>query len=239
MRHVVSTHEVADLWAKQSQSDARNQCRNFYFEGDTIYSYGNHFPIARHVTNGSHKCILLTTRTYSSTTSGHVADVRCTIMRLCPGVPVFHVESIQTRYGELSGHDDNFADYQERIDALADKAKKATKYARGYLNELRGLMTEANAYAKFFGLSKKIKWDYAVLAIECAKRTARISANAEKRAQIKRERSDIRPVPCGKWTPGERAMVNNVLGISDSYSDTGEDSDQGYTDHMTMAVFTS
>ena len=42
---------VAHLWAHKSQDFARNPGHNFYFHGDTIYSYGSHFPVARHVEN--------------------------------------------------------------------------------------------------------------------------------------------------------------------------------------------
>jgi hypothetical protein len=41
--------DVAHVWAHQLQSHARNKRGNFYFQGDTIYSYGSHFPIAKHV----------------------------------------------------------------------------------------------------------------------------------------------------------------------------------------------
>jgi hypothetical protein len=59
------------LWAHHTQDDARNRQGNLYFTGDTICSYGSHFPIARHVKNDSEKrAVLFTTATYSVTTSG-------------------------------------------------------------------------------------------------------------------------------------------------------------------------
>ena len=43
------THdEVAHAWANQTH-EAMRGC-NVFFEGDTIFSYGHHFPIARIVT---------------------------------------------------------------------------------------------------------------------------------------------------------------------------------------------
>ena len=50
-KHVFDTGEIPHLWAHRTQEDARNRQGNLYFTGDTIYSYGSHFPIARHVTN--------------------------------------------------------------------------------------------------------------------------------------------------------------------------------------------
>jgi hypothetical protein len=80
MKHVFSNHEIPHLWAHQTQSEARNAKNSFYFDGDTIYSYGSHFPIARIVTNErGDRAILVTNRSYSVTTSRHVSRVRAAI----------------------------------------------------------------------------------------------------------------------------------------------------------------
>jgi len=48
MRRVLrSNADVAHVWAQQVQDEERSG--NMFFEGDTIYSYGHHFPIARFV----------------------------------------------------------------------------------------------------------------------------------------------------------------------------------------------
>jgi hypothetical protein len=89
VKKVFQTNEIAHLWAHKTQEDARNAQGNFYFDGDTIYSYGSHFPIARHVKNGKgESAVLLTNRTWSNTTGGHVNLVRRSIPH---GVPVFEV----------------------------------------------------------------------------------------------------------------------------------------------------
>jgi len=63
--------------------------KHLYFDGETIYSYGSHFPIACHVTDKHGKpAILFTTRSYSVTTSGHVSAVRSAIPK---DIPVFNV----------------------------------------------------------------------------------------------------------------------------------------------------
>ena len=47
MRQVFSdNYKIAELWATQAQDYARNRQYNFYFTDNTIYSYGEHFPIA-------------------------------------------------------------------------------------------------------------------------------------------------------------------------------------------------
>ena len=67
-KHVFDTGEIPHLWAHRTQDEARNRQGNLYFTGDTIYSYGSHFPIARHVTNDAgERAVLFTTATYSVT----------------------------------------------------------------------------------------------------------------------------------------------------------------------------
>src|SRR5437660_3842392 len=83
-KHVFNTGEIPHLWAHKVQESARNAQGNLYFDGETIYSYGSHFPIARHVLDNPTKRhpkpgILFTTRSWSVTTSGHVSAVRSAI----------------------------------------------------------------------------------------------------------------------------------------------------------------
>lgn len=76
---------IAHLWANQSQDNARNSGNgNFYFNGDTIYSYGRHFPIARITENKAkdktiftdREICFFTLRTYSNTTAKHISVTR-------------------------------------------------------------------------------------------------------------------------------------------------------------------
>lgn len=69
-RKVFENAMVAHVWAQQSHSEGRSNNGNFYFHGDTIYSYGRHFPIARFSTDKS--VVWFTSRGYSVSTSGHI-----------------------------------------------------------------------------------------------------------------------------------------------------------------------
>jgi len=117
-KHVFDTGEVPHLWAHRTQEEARNRQGNLYFTGDTIYSYGSHFPIARHVTNDAgERAVLFTTATYSVTTSSHCSAVRSAIPS---GMRIFHTPNVC--HGRYSGseltaddHAGNLADYTERI----------------------------------------------------------------------------------------------------------------------------
>lgn len=50
MKRVVNNSQLPHLWMypREVGDNARTPNGSFYFEGDTIYSYGSHFPIARH-----------------------------------------------------------------------------------------------------------------------------------------------------------------------------------------------
>jgi hypothetical protein len=67
----MNNQQVAHLWASGNKASGKGS--NFYFEGDTIYSYGSHFPIARRVTEGFY---LITERGYSNSTSRHISYTR-------------------------------------------------------------------------------------------------------------------------------------------------------------------
>lgn len=148
-KHVFDTSEIPHLWAHKVQADARNARGNLYFEGDTIYSYGSHFPIARHVTNSKGKhAVLFTTRTYSSTTAGHISAVRDSIP---PGVPVFMVHNPYSVGRE--GYGQATADYLSRINRHLDEAK-TRRYEQRRARDLQAARAELNslkAFARFFG----------------------------------------------------------------------------------------
>lgn len=96
MRKVFSSHqEVAHVWASRSQDEGR--ASSMFFYGDTIYSYGRHFPIAKFETitqpDGSPKTVVLfTTRGYSVSTSKHINYTRRAIPSYTPVVYVHNPE---------------------------------------------------------------------------------------------------------------------------------------------------
>jgi hypothetical protein len=201
---------VAHLWANRSQPTAYTASRNLYFDGAVIYSYGEHFPIARHVTIGKGKrerrCVLFTSQSSTVTTTQHMSIVRRAIPS---GLPVFTVPHLE--YYALHGHGltkeshaDNLKSYGDRILERAKRAKRARVNGDWLAAGLVRLVDEANAYAKFFGLRKVFKvpsdTDLAAIrakAIEAAKQeNERRKAAAAKRAAELAEAAD-------KWKRGE------------------------------------
>lgn len=89
-------YETARAWVNQSAAWGREGKRaRIFFEGDTIYSYGRHFPIARLI---GPKTALVTTRSYSLTTSRHMEAVLDVLSR--GNYVVYYVDNVLPGYTE-------------------------------------------------------------------------------------------------------------------------------------------
>lgn len=199
MKKVMDASSVAHAWASQSQDEARVAGNNFYFERGIIYSYGSHFPIAKHVANDKgEKAVLFTTRTYSSTTSGHISSVRhaCNHMNLIyckdPTCGVFHTDNIQS--------------WISRIESEASHLKTARK-PEMYLNAIEQISAEARKYMAFFDLQCPVTLQAAMDIVNkdafvgyAAKKNeaARIQREKEEKEATKKHREALI-----KWLSGE------------------------------------
>lgn len=68
-----SNQEVCHIFASGNYSEGRASGGNVFFENDTLYSYGRHFPIAKRIGGGRY---LFTYRVYSMSTSKHLNYAR-------------------------------------------------------------------------------------------------------------------------------------------------------------------
>jgi len=184
---------VAHLWAHKSQDFARNPGHNFYFHVDTIYSYGSHFPVARHVENKRGRAVLFTTRSYSSTTAGH----KCMVEGACRHLTVFHVADVCS-----SDYRKQFAEYRAQYMALVGKYAKARQRKPEHLDALRRLVEEANGYAAFFGLRARLTLpdDLTAMIAECQAIDKR-ERERKQREERKREREAQERLQ--KWVDGQ------------------------------------
>jgi hypothetical protein len=192
-KHVFDTGEIPHLWAHRTQEEARNRQRNLYFEGDTIYSYGSHFPIARHVfkKTGKH-AVLFTTATYSVTTSGHCSAVRSAIPS---GIPVFHVPEVYPDTCTVKeAHEQNLKHYTDTAEEhVAKCARSRSSFNKEWHhNRAEGLRREALAYCKFFRLPKPNIKPIPALDSKLLEKIRHLEAQraAEKAEQTKRERAE-------------------------------------------------
>ena len=215
MRHVVDSNEVPHLWYHKAQDSARSKGRgNLYFNGDTIYSYGSHFPIARHVENRKgDKAVLFATATYSVTTSGHKSMVRGAIPS---GVTVFTVPNVTTTNYLNSG---NLQRYTENINELLNKAARAKKNRDGLLQDAKDLTAEAVAYARFFGLPRPKVPNVPKVNLEKLRKAQAVEA--AKQAKETRERNAYEKLETAEKI--RRWMAGESVRFPDSYRLTPEE----------------
>ena len=192
-RNVYPSDMVAHLWANKSQDSARESGGRFYFVGDTIYSYGSHFPIARHVAHKGKAAVLFTTRSYSATTAGH----KCMVESACRHLTVFHVADVNN-----TDHRKEVAEYRKRFVGLVGTYGKARQRKPEILAQLRGLVSEANEYAEFFGLRARLSLpaDLSGMVAECQAIEKREKARKQ-REEAKRAREEQERIR--QWANGE------------------------------------
>jgi hypothetical protein len=174
-RKVFPTSEIPHLWFHQTQSDARSQ-GNIFFDGDTIYSYGTHFPIARHVTSKSgRRAVLFTTRRYSVTTSGHCSSVRQAIPS---GTTVFSVPNVGDTWGGVN-HEANLQSLIDESQNSLGKARRARVSGQYDLASAFGYRETARKYARFFGVPCP-KFDFLPTGKELKALKAQIAERGER-----------------------------------------------------------
>ncbi len=152
-RQVFPTGEIPHLWAHKTQESARNPQGNLYFRDETIFSYRDSAPLAKHVTNKrGEAAVLVNTERWSVTTSGQQSRVRQAI----PAAMLsFEVPSLGTYYasGEVE-HAKNLKYFVDEItEHIAKAARARSTWAITYnLGTARSLTESAKKYGKFFGI---------------------------------------------------------------------------------------
>ena len=76
VKSVFTNDMVAHVWAQRSQTFGRSNNGNLYFQGDSLYSYGSHFLVAKFLPIGDSVIVLHNSDSYGTTTSGHQSDAR-------------------------------------------------------------------------------------------------------------------------------------------------------------------
>jgi hypothetical protein len=119
-----SSSQVIHLWANQSQSDAR--CRNVFFEGLSIYSYGRHYELGRFIDYNGHKVAMINSRGYSVTTRGHISDAYHAVEGLRLRCPTGNLTDVE---GAL------LANQSQLIDDIMAPLSRMKFYSESYANE--------------------------------------------------------------------------------------------------------
>lgn len=191
---------VAHMWASKQQDSARYSGGNFYYEGNTIYSYGSHFPIARHIEYNGKKAVLFTLNTYSNTTAKHIHVVR----HACNHLNLIYC------YDLSNNHIVNFSRWQSVAEQTVSHLKTARKPEK-YLNELNYITGQVNKYAEFFEvpIPDALKEVLSICTKEQyteyqTKQTAQLEA--ERKRQERKDKAEHKKA-LAKWEAGETTRL--------------------------------
>lgn len=128
--------EIAHLWA--NELTYKGQQGNLFFSGKTVYSYGYHFAIAKHI---DYKTVLITTRGYSNSTAKHIQLVKQAIS---------HKDKIYC-FNPTGSHEENINRFIIEITNEAIKLIRATKPEKYFL-EIDYIKNRLNKYLEYFNL---------------------------------------------------------------------------------------
>lgn len=185
MKTTFANRELVHVWASQNQTEGKNSEGSLYFQGATIYSYGSHFAIAQFESNRKGEtCVLFTTRSYSVTTAKHCGMVRSAIPSR---FPVFHVPLTSDGF-TISQSIAFLASYSERIkEATEAYAKCKAGNADLRLEQLENIVSEANDYCEFFGLTERFEVPSDIDAVKERLATERKERKAQELARKAQE----------------------------------------------------
>lgn len=133
---------IAHLWANEKKESANGS--NFFFEGESIYSYGYHFEAGRIVRNKrGEKAYLLNDEYYSSSTCKHQCRVRSAIPT---GSKVFYVGYNMSNTGNME-----FVISQLELIKKAVEQYKKSRTNLSYQN-VWGVFRSLMDYIEFFNM---------------------------------------------------------------------------------------
>lgn len=198
--------EIAHAWAHGHAMPPQKHSR-MYFEGDTIYSYGRHFPIAKHYDG----VVLFTKQGYSPTTSGHIRSVKQAIPS---STKVVYCEYIPSRKDDTDTHNKNIAQWIHDVHWAYNKLQTARKKEQ-YVSSINVSRAEATKYIELFKL-KLSKHDHKKLFAESLEEYSE-AVKKEAKAKERKEQSvlkkgrELHPKWLAAWRNfGEREFAKEL-----------------------------
>lgn len=152
-------NEIGHAWYHDQHSGSGGSS-NFYWREDTIYSYGSHFAIATKYDAG--RTVVLTTRSYSVSTSAHVSITRQAIPN---NVNVIEMNGCLNQYADKRQHK---ALYNETLGQIPEIEKSLARMRAGgnpqiaAIAEINSIIENCNAYTKYFKLGYRQKPLFAI-----------------------------------------------------------------------------
>ena len=186
----MNNSQVAHCWANQTKPKGRGS--NFFFEGESIYSYGGHFEVARLVQTEKGKTIALhNSERNSVTTERHKSEAS----RACHNLhEQFCVPSFPMRRMEAptrAWFKDVFAYYRKLAVESYRKAKRARKYTDMHLRDAEKAIANARLLKSHFPHATKGLRIRNVNDDEIARIEAKAKAQAKRDSKARAERDKM------------------------------------------------
>tara|TARA_B100001093_G_scaffold508836_1_gene571797 strand:+ start:236 stop:1132 length:897 start_codon:yes stop_codon:yes gene_type:complete len=150
----MNNSQVAHIWANQSKTTAKGS--NFFFNNNSIYSYGHHFEVARLVQTekGNKTIALFEPRTYSNSTNRHQSLAKNAVHGLHESFD-FQLPSYDLTRDDFLRSFNRFGNIV--IDSLK-KSKRAIKYKDWHIRDAVNAVEQWNKLKAYFPtLTKGIK----------------------------------------------------------------------------------
>lgn len=190
-RKVFPTQEVMHRWANETQQEGRNAQGNCYFEGKSLFSYGSHYEMGRHVTGRKgEKVVLLNDEGSSVTTEKHKSWARQSI----PG------DRVSFQAIDFDNLGVNLLYMLDNSKKFLDQASRARVYKVSLLNRAKKEKENAIKYFHLFGDQVGLdtikiykaflkKWDEKKFQLELIDGEAKAVRANEKRKLVDEERA--------------------------------------------------
>lgn len=187
-RHVFPSRELAHVFASGTLYHGRTSNGHIFFIGDTIYSYGAHAPLARILDQARH-IALVTTHTYSVTTSCHLSRVVSALSNFT----LIHVPNVLA--SSPSDHAANIICLLHELSDTRARASRARLHADHYYFNYRALRDNLILYCRHFHIRRpsRLLTDAALdeliaaWTVKSAPARARADARAESRRRTRQE----------------------------------------------------
>lgn len=178
-----NNQEVAHVFAQRIQE--KGEASNFFFKGDTIYSYGYHFPIAKYVSHpeSGRTVVLFTKKSYSNSTAKHINYTRSALSHY----DLYYTWDINSISGSLK----RFEECVKHNLLKLSKARKKEIYIEAIqdiyneVTELLELYPKFKIYKKDFPLLYQLQKDSSAFFSENAINLIKKQQQAKKNAQLR------------------------------------------------------
>ncbi len=200
MRTVVKSHEVAHLWAHQTQLSARTP-GNMSFDGPDFYSYSTVIGTIVAGKDGR-RAYLVSDESYSVSTSSHQSDMRSAIPS---DAVVFRVPGVSRGSSRLADTARIMGDWSRRVSDLLEQSARSRKPKNvRLLAEAAATVESMREFAAFMGL-KRVKLPKLPGTVEAV--AAAVAAEDARKARAQRAESKRRAVEFAKRLEDEKVRL--------------------------------